>query len=356
MALILGIESSCDETAASVYDSSAKKILSSCVFSQTKLHEIFGGVVPEIASRSHLEKIGPIVNQSLIDANISLDEIDYIAVTNKPGLIGSLLVGLCFAKGICWAKQKKLIAVDHLEAHIFSAFLKNDLTFDENLLKFPHLNLSVSGGHTNFYLVKGFGEYELLGQTLDDAAGEAFDKIGYVLGLGYPGGPIIEKLAKEVNFEDFYKYPRSKREEKDLNFSFSGLKTAVLYDLVKKNIFDLKSGILKENITPQIQAKVASSLLVCIGDIFEHSVKIAFNKYPEATGLSFVGGVACNKYLAKKLETFCTRYKKDFVNPPCKFCCDNAAMVALVGAYKASKNQFTDLTTDVFDRHLSNDL
>ena len=348
MALILGIESSCDETAAAVYDSKNKKIISNCLFSQTKLHSDFGGVVPEIASRSHLEKIGPIIQQTLNEAKITLNEIDYVAVTNNPGLVGSLLVGLCFAKGISFAKNKKLIAVNHLEAHIFSAFLQNNNEFDNNALKFPHLNLSASGGHTSLYLVKNFGEYEQIGQTLDDSAGEAFDKISFLLGLGYPGGPIIEKLATEVNFEDFFHYPRTKREQDDLNFSFSGLKTAVLYDLVKKDLFNFKTGISKEKITPLIQKQVASSLLICIGDIFEKSLKKGFKKYPEATGLSFVGGVACNKYLAKRLEKVCLSHRKQFINPPCKYCCDNASMIAVVGAYKAEKKQFANLKLDVF--------
>jgi N6-L-threonylcarbamoyladenine synthase len=349
MTLILGIETSCDETAAAVYDSSAKKILSNCVFSQVKLHKLFGGVVPEIAARSHLEKIQPIISDALNKANVTLDDIDVVAVTNKPGLVGSLLIGLCWAKGIAWAKEKKLVSVNHLQAHIFSAFLKDDFSVDEKILGFPHLNLSVSGGHTAFYLVEGFGKYKLIGQTLDDAAGEAFDKIAFVMGLGYPGGPIIEKLASEVGFVDFFNYPRTKFSKKEVKFSFSGLKTAIIYDLVKKGVFDLEKGVIKSALSAQLQKEVASSLLVCIGDIFENSLRLAFKQYSEVEGFSFVGGVACNQYLKKRLEAVCNELNKKFVSPACKFCADNAAMVALVGGCKAEKGEFANLELDVLD-------
>jgi N6-L-threonylcarbamoyladenine synthase len=324
MALVLGIETSCDETAAAVYDSDKKKLLSSAIFSQIKLHEIYGGVVPEIASRSHLEKIDLVLREAIKEAKISIDDLDSIAVTNKPGLVGSLLIGLCFAKGLAWAKNKKLIAVNHLEGHIFSSFLQKDFSINKEILGFPHLNLLVSGGHTAFYLVNGFVDYELIGQTFDDAAGEG-----------------------EVEFKDFFNYPRSRSKEKDLNFSFSGLKTAVLYDLVKKGVFNLNKGIIKSKITPTLQKEVASSLLICVGDIFERSLKLAFKKYPNATGFSFVGGVACNKYLKDRLESVCKDHEKAFVSPPCTFCSDNAAMVAFVGSYKAEQGKLAGLDLDV---------
>ncbi|MFH1644581.1 MAG: tRNA (adenosine(37)-N6)-threonylcarbamoyltransferase complex transferase subunit TsaD [bacterium] len=345
--IILAIETSCDETAAAVYDEAKKQLLSNQLFSQVKLHEIYGGVVPEIASRSHLEKIDIIVEQALKQADKTLDEIDVVAVTNKPGLVGSLLVGLCFAKAIAWSKNKKLVAVDHLEAHIFSSFLNDDFSINKNI-SFPHLCLSVSGGHTAIYLVEDFGKYKLVGQTLDDAAGEAFDKIAKIIGLGYPGGAKIEQLATQVDFQDFFDYPRSKKLAKDLKFSFSGLKTAVLYDLVKKGAYDLQTGPIEENINSDLQQKVSSSLLVCIKDIFCDVLENAFKKYPEVKGFTFVGGVACNKYLKNELKYLCEQNKKWFVSPACKFCGDNAAMVAFVGGYKAEKNQFSDLSLDVF--------
>ena len=243
MPLILGIETSCDETSAAVYDTQylpkptdhitherACGILSNVTYSQIEQHKQFGGVVPEVASRSQLEKITPIVKCALKEANVSLDDIDAIAVTKTPGLPGSLLVGVCFAKALAWGANKKIIGVNHLEAHAFSPLLEHDVPF-------PHLCLTASGGHTSLYLVEEFGKYKLIAETLDDAAGEAFDKIAKMMGLDYPGGPIIERLAFEAEFQDFCNYPRGKRNRKD--FSFSGLKTAVLYDLVKKNAYDM---------------------------------------------------------------------------------------------------------------------
>ncbi|MFA5075201.1 MAG: tRNA (adenosine(37)-N6)-threonylcarbamoyltransferase complex transferase subunit TsaD [Candidatus Babeliales bacterium] len=343
MSIILGIETSCDETAASIYDSKEKRLLSSSLFSQIKLHEIYGGVVPEIASRSHLEKIDVIIQRALDQANITLDNVDCIAITNKPGLVGSLLIGLCFAKSIAFVKNKKLIAVDHIEGHIFSSYLNQDFTVRQDI-EFPHICLSASGGSTAFYLVEDFGKYKIIGQTLDDAAGEAFDKVAKIIGFGYPGGAIIEKSAQKVNFEDFFKYPRLKN-KKDLNLSFSGLKTAVLYDLINKNFYDLKTG--PKNITSDIQDQVSSSLLVCISNIFEDKIKQAFKLYPQTKAFTFVGGVACNNYIKSRLENVCKKLNKHFVSPHSKFCGDNAAMVAFVGGYKTTKNDFADLYLDV---------
>ncbi len=341
MTKILGIETSCDETAAAVYDSKEKRLLSNSIFSQIKLHEIYGGVVPEIASRSHLEKINIIVDQALKDAKVTLDDIDVIAVTNKPGLVGSLLIGLCFAKAIAFSKNKKLISVDHLEAHIFSSFLEIPTT------SFPHICLSASGGSTAFYFVQDFGKFEVIGQTFDDAAGEAFDKIAKIIGFGYPGGAKIEKCAAQVDFKDFFKYPRTKDVRKTLDFSFSGLKTAVLYDLVRRGAYDLQKGPVLKKITTELQQQVSSSLLVCIADIFTTKLELAFESFPQAKVFSFVGGVACNNYIKSRLEKICKKYDKFFICPACKFCADNAAMVAFVGGYKAEKNEFSGLDLDV---------
>ncbi|MCK4517173.1 tRNA (adenosine(37)-N6)-threonylcarbamoyltransferase complex transferase subunit TsaD [Candidatus Babeliales bacterium] len=343
---ILGIETSCDETAVAVYDSSEQQLKSSVLFSQIALHEKYGGVVPEIASRSHLEKIGPLVRQALEQAGVTIDDIGAIAVTNKPGLAGALLVGLCFAKGLSWANDKKLIGVDHLQAHVFSSFLLSDGSIRGDLA-FPHISLVASGGHTSLFLVKDFGEFELIGQTLDDAVGEALDKVAKLIGLGYPGGPIIEKLAMEAKFQDFYSYPRTKNLRKTLDFSFSGLKTAVLYDLVKRGAYDLSVGIIANKVTPELQQQVASSLLVCVGEIMQAKVALAFKKYPEAKGFTFTGGVACNAYLREQLKKTCIKYDKQFVAPPVKFCGDNAAMVAFVGADKAKKGKFSDFGLEV---------
>ena len=348
---ILGIETSCDETAAAVYQEGTG-VLSSYLFSQIELHQKYGGVVPEIASRSHLEKINPIIEQALTDAKLSptdtknnptqsnpaLASIDAIAVTNKPGLPGSLLVGVCFAKSLAWVLDKPLIGIDHLEAHIFSSFL-------EHQPPFPHLCLAASGGHTALYLVHDFGSYQILGQTLDDAAGEAFDKIAKLLNLGYPGGPIIEKQAAAAEFKDFFSYPRG-MQQTTLDFSFSGLKTAVLYDMVKRNAYDLPTKKLL-NDSLELKQQVSSSLLVCIADIFKHKIERALKQHPEIKAITFVGGVACNRYIRIQLQTLCDAHRLPLFVPTPKYCGDNAAMVAFVGFYKAKRNQFSDLFLDI---------
>lgn len=343
---ILGIETSCDETAAAVFDTSTQRLLSHHIYSQIALHENYGGIVPEIASRSQLEKINGIVQTTLDAAHVSINDIDVIAVTGKPGLVGSLLVGTCFAKGLAWSLKKKIIGVDHLEGHIFSSWLKHDGTV-HNTLPFPYLCLSVSGGHTALYQVHDFGTFEMVGQTLDDAAGEAFDKIAKILGFGYPGGAIIERLAQEVDFKDFFHYPRSKLHHDRLQFSFSGLKTAVLYDLVKRGAYDLATGPIPGKITLELQQQVASSLLIAIADIFCDHAAVAFKRYPETHALTFVGGVACNKYLRMRLEAVCHLHNKVFFVTQPQFCTDNAAMIAFVGSYKAAQNKFSDFSLDV---------
>jgi len=335
---ILGIESSCDETAAALY-STQEKLLATALYSQSELHKNFGGVVPEVASRSHLEKISSIVDIVFEKANIPLSSVDAIAVTNTPGLPGSLLTGVCFAKGLAYALNKKIIGVNHLEGHAFSSFLEHDVPF-------PHLCLTASGGHTSLYLIKNFGDYETLGTTRDDAAGEAFDKIAKLIGLPYPGGPLIEKLAQEVIFEDFFHYPRLK--DKNLDFSFSGLKTAVLYDLVKRGAYNLEEKQFLEPDNYALKQKVASSLLVCIADIFEQRLKLALQKFPQIKAITFVGGVACNKYIKSRLQELALTHNKQFFSPSAEFCTDNAAMIAFVGHYKAQQNKFSDYYLDIY--------
>ena len=220
--------------------------------------------------------------------------VDVVAVTNKPGLPGSLLVGVCFAKVIAWAQNKKLIGVNHLEGHAFSAFLEHNVPFE-------HLCFTASGGHTSLYRMKDFGDYEVLGATCDDAAGEAFDKIAKLLELPYPGGPVIERLAREVEFEDFFHYTRPNPHT--LDFSFSGLKTAVLYDLVKRNAYDMQTKTLI-NKDVALKQQVASSLLVCIADVFEQKLALALKQHPTMKAVTFVGGVACNKYIRERFMLF----------------------------------------------------
>jgi N6-L-threonylcarbamoyladenine synthase len=338
--LILGIETSCDETAAAVYEEGVGS-LSNELFSQIKIHEKFGGVVPEAASRSHLEKIGIIIQKALDIAQKTLDDIDVIAVTTKPGLPGSLLVGLCFSKAIALVKNKPIIGINHLEGHAFSSFLSGTPPF-------PHLCITASGGHTSMYIIKDFGEYETIGQTLDDAAGEAFDKIARLMDLPYPGGPVIEKLAAEVGFEDFFHYPRGNA--KNLDFSFSGLKTAVFYDLVKRNMCDLTTKKFNASApnAELIKKQVASSLLVCIKDMFQQKLTLALKNYPEAQAISFVGGVACNKFIRNSLSTFAQEHNRSLFVPEAQFCTDNGAMIAFVGSYKAKQGNYSDLLLDIF--------
>jgi N6-L-threonylcarbamoyladenine synthase len=335
---ILAIESSCDETAAAVF-STQNGLESSIIFSQLELHKKFGGVIPEAASRSHLEKINNIVEQALKESTKTLEDIDVIAVTNKPGLPGSLLVGLCFAKALAWAKQKKLIGVNHLEGHVFSTFI-------ENQVPFPFICLTASGGHTAMYLVENYGEYNLIGQTTDDAAGEAFDKAAKLLGLDYPGGPIIEKLAQENEFKDLCKFPRGAN--KNLDFSFSGLKTAVLYHLVKLGYLKAQDKHPNKEVDHETQKEVASSLLVCVGDIFEKKLTAAFKIYPNIKAITFVGGVACNKYLKNRLYNWAKKRNLGYFTPSFKFCADNAAMIAVVAHYKAQQEKFDNFDLDIY--------
>ena len=337
MNTILGIETSCDETAVAVYKTGTG-ILSSDLYSQVELHTSFGGVVPEIASRSHLEKIGIITQLSLDHAHITLQDIDVVAVTSKPGLPGSLLVGLCFAKAVAWAQQKKIIGINHLEGHIFSTYIEHDVPF-------PHICLAASGGHTSIYYVKDFGSYECIGYTVDDAAGEAFDKVAKLIDIPYPGGPVIEKMAKMVNFEDFFHYPRAHADQ--LNFSFSGLKTAVLYDLVKRHAYDMKTKTFLRPDDEQLKQQTASSLLICIADIFKDRLYKALGQYTEAQAVTFVGGVACNKYIKESLTKVCSRFSIPFITPSPRYCTDNAAMIAFVGSYKAAQGKFDDYSLDI---------
>jgi len=327
---ILAIESSCDDTSAAVY-TAQQGLLSNEVYSQTLMHALYGGVVPELASRSHLEKITSVVEYALKKSGKTLADIDAFAVTSKPGLPGSLIIGLCFAKGLAWSMQKPIIAINHLEGHAYSACVENDV-------EFPALCLTVSGGHTALYRLQGYGDYQVLGNTLDDAAGEAFDKIARLMGFAYPGGPIIEKLAEQAGFQDFFMYPRGAVGGYD--FSFSGLKTAVLYDLVKKGAYDMAQKKFLKSDDSLFISQVASSLLVCMKDIFIKKIEYALEHNSDIKSVCFVGGVACNKYLRAKLTQYCDKRGIKLFYPSPKLCTDNAGMIAFVGYYKAQQNRF----------------
>jgi N6-L-threonylcarbamoyladenine synthase len=335
----LGIETSCDETSAALYCPN-QGIISLQTFTQIPLHTLFGGVVPELASKSQLEKIHVVVQETFKQAELSPDKISSVAVTTHPGLPGSLSVGISFAKGFSLAIQKPIIGVNHLEGHIFSPFLNHPS------IPFPHLCLTASGGHTSIHYVKDFGIYELINYTLDDAAGEAFDKVAKLMNLPYPGGPILETLAKEVYFEDFFHFPRSKKTNPF--FSFSGVKTAVLYTLIRIGAYNQEQKRFLQDDNTVLKQQIASSLIRCVTDIFIQKLKAALALYPHTKAITFAGGVACNLFIQETIKAFTEKNKLSFFVPSKKFCTDNGAMIAFVGNYKTQKKEFDSL---FIDRH-----
>ncbi|MGN1159774.1 MAG: tRNA (adenosine(37)-N6)-threonylcarbamoyltransferase complex transferase subunit TsaD [Lachnospiraceae bacterium] len=315
---ILAIESSCDETAAAVVRN-GREVLSNVISSQIALHTLYGGVVPEIASRKHIEKINQVVEEALKQADCRLADMDAIAVTYGPGLVGALLVGVSAAKAISFASGIPLVGVHHIEGHISANYIEN------KDLEPPFICLVVSGGHTHLVKVKDYGEYEILGRTRDDAAGEAFDKVARAIGLGYPGGPKIDKVSKEGN-PDAIRFPRAKVDESVYDFSFSGLKSAVLNYL---NSCEMK-GIGFN------QADVAASFQKAVVDVLvEHSIsavqKYGFDKF------AIAGGVASNSGLRAALENECAKKNIRFYHPSPILCTDNAAMIGAAAYYDYRK-------------------
>lgn len=313
---ILGIETSCDESAAAIV-TDHKEILSHVIYSQTD-HLPYGGVVPEISARSHLQKIDYIIEKTLSDANLTLDDLDAIAATSGPGLIGGVVVGCVAAKTLAMIKNKPFIAVNHLEAHALTARLTSNL-------EFPYLMLLASGGHTMTVLAEAVGKYKILGQTLDDAIGEAFDKVAKMLSLGYPGGPIIEKIAQRGD-EKRFKFPAPLANQDNLDFSLSGLKSAVRREIEKM-------GKLNE----QDQADIAASFQYTTGKIVHAKLKRAMSEYGHLTkNIVIAGGVAANCYLNQKIETLAAEHNFTLYAPPIKLCTDNGAMIAWCGIERFS--------------------
>ena len=328
--LILGIESSCDETAAAVVEDGVR-IRSSVVASQVSTHAIYGGVVPELASRMHLEVIDPIVAQALAQAGVSLNDIDGIAATQGPGLIGALLVGFSYAKALAWARNLPLAGVNHLEAHICS------LQLLDTPPRFPFISLVVSGGHTNIYHVNGPGAFTLMGQTRDDAAGEAFDKVAKMMGLSYPGGPAIEALAKKGDPEKI-KFPRSMLGKDNFDFSFSGLKSAVARHL-HENPDMSKSG----------PAHVAAGFQMAVIDVLSTKL-IAAAKDRNCSNIGIAGGVSANRTFVDTLSERAGQHQMKVFSPPLSLCGDNAAMIAARGWEMIRDNQVCGLGDDVYSR------
>jgi N6-L-threonylcarbamoyladenine synthase len=324
MPLILGIESSCDDLAAAVVRD-GREILASVVHSQDAVHEPYGGVVPELASRDHVRHVKATVASALAKADVALESLDGIGVTSGPGLIGSLLVGFCFAKGLAYRTGLPLLSVHHIEGHLASARLGGE---NAEPLELPFLGLVVSGGHTALYRVDSLASIELLGQTRDDAAGEAFDKIAKRMGLGYPGGREIDLLAREGR-RDAYAFPRPMLRDPGLEFSFSGLKTAVALELERD-----------ENAVP---ADVAASFQEAVVDVLCEKVQRAMRE-TGITRLACVGGLAANSRLRERLGELEVRF------PPIALCTDNAAMIAAVADDMLGSGRLADLGAEAFSR------
>ena len=316
--LIFAIESSCEETAASVVKN-GRCVLSNIISSQIAIHTLYGGVVPEIASRKHIEKINQVVEAALKEADVTLDDIDAIGVTYGPGLVGALLVGVAEAKAIAYAKKKPLVGVHHIEGHVSANYIEHPD------LEPPFLCEIISGGHTHLVIVKDYGSFEILGRTRDDAAGEAFDKVARAIGLGYPGGPKIDKLAKEGN-PHAIDFPRAHMEDAPYDFSFSGVKSAVLNHLNKCRM----TG------EPIVEADIAASFQQAVVDVLvDNAIRAAKDYHMDR--LAIAGGVASNGALRAAMEAACEKEGIRFYRPSPIFCTDNAAMIGVAAYYEYQK-------------------
>lgn len=334
--LILGIESSCDETAAAVVRD-GREILSSVISSQIELHRPFGGVFPELAAREHLEKIQPVVKEAIETANITFQDIDAVAVTQGPGLIGSLLVGVSYAKALAWGLEIPFIGVNHIEGHVYS------IVFENPAVEYPALALIVSGGHTNLFYVPEEGKYKVVSRTRDDAAGEAFDKVAKMLGLSYPGGPVIEKLA-QTGDADKIKFPIAKISDGRPDFSFSGLKTAVSRYIRENEVKPLEEN---EEPTQAIKDICASFQATVIKSLLKNIERLSEELQPKT--LIVAGGVACNGALREASEKLAAKMQIPVYFPSKHLSTDNAAMIAAAGHFHLERGETSDLkmTADV---------
>lgn len=316
--LILGIETSCDETAASVVRGT--RVLSNVIASQHDLHAEYRGVVPEIASRAHAERIGPIIRQAVSDAGVTLADLDAVAVGNRPGLIGSLLVGVSAAKALAWSLGVPCVAVDHVHAHLYAGCVGDEAS----LPAFPALGLVVSGGHTSMYLMQSPARLSRLGGTIDDAIGEAYDKVAAMLDLGFPGGPIVDKLARDGN-EDAIKFPVSRLAPGSLDFSFSGLKTAALYAL--RGVPNAREDLRGPHVPPK-REDLCASFQKAASQAIVTKLSRALEQSPGIRSLLVGGGVSANSRLRRELTSFAQQHRLDIRLPAMSLCVDNAAMIA----------------------------
>ncbi|HBG28903.1 MAG: tRNA (adenosine(37)-N6)-threonylcarbamoyltransferase complex transferase subunit TsaD [Planctomycetes bacterium GWF2_41_51] len=331
---ILGIETSCDETAAAIVRNGSQ-ILSNIISSQIELHQKYGGVVPEIASRAHIEKIYPIVQQAIEQSQLDKNDIDAVAVANQPGLTVALIVGLTAAKTLALALGKPLIAINHIHAHLQSAMM------DVADLNLPAVALVVSGGHTSLYECENILDLHLLGSTIDDAAGEAFDKVASILNLPYPGGPSIEKAAKEGNPKAIH-FPRTMLAKDSLDFSLSGLKTAVLYHCCGQ---DMKGCSRVAQMSQKEIADIAASFQATVIDVLVRKTKMAADKFSAKTIL-LGGGVAANTMLRNELENMANQTGRKLLVAPKKYCTDNAVMIASLAYHKYKAGIFADMSLE----------
>lgn len=319
--ILLGIETSCDETAAAVV-TDGHQVLSSVISTQIAVHAPFGGIIPEIAAREHLSNIAPIIRQALQDASLNLDQIDAIAVTQGPGLVGSLLIGASYVKGLALATGKPVIPVDHVHAHVHGALIDIERSIFQNI--FPALALVVSGGHTNLYFMENPTDFQLLAHSMDDACGEAFDKVAKLLGYGYPGGPIIESCARQGNATAFA-MPKMVAKNSELMFSYSGLKTAVVNHWNHLSAED--KDIRKNDLCAAFQQAAFEQII--------RKIKLALIMHPSCNSIIIAGGVAANQQLKKMLEQ---NFKQRLILPSPLYCSDNAAMIAAY-AYHLEKSR-----------------
>lgn len=340
--LILGLESSCDETAAAIVRD-GRGVLANVVATQHELHEKFGGVVPEIASRAHIERILPVIDEALEAAGVDFSQLNAIAVGNRPGLVGSLLVGVAAAKTLAWSLNKPLLGIDHVQAHLYAAALENEP------IAYPALGLVVSGGHTSLYAISGPTEMVLLGRTIDDAAGEAYDKVAAILQVGFPGGPIVDQLAQQGDPKAI-RFPRSMLEADSLDFSFSGLKTAVLYHVCgrpqgrgREISFTRSAADLSE----QEKADVCASFQAAVVDVLLKKVTRALEQSPAdqmPRSLLLGGGVSANSRLRSQLVRFAEQHGLMLRMPALPFCLDNAAMIAGLAHHRLIRGEHDPLT------------